>query len=432
MARPSNHRRHHRRKRTIYSGKPNGIQPGDAVGNRKPKAELHVVPDDIGNRRNPNEEEKIPPDDIGNRVAANPTHDLSGLLPGAMQEKAPLKRRRVSNTPYQKVGRYLAGGVNPIVSSDANRSRLAQNADDELRRNARLFDPNYGQEDSEERRLPKYFNLVDDDRYRFKLKSTPEEKLEAAETLIQNILRLGERPAKVKGHCIEDGSRPKLLITIDEDLKSSPAKEEGEGETQSLKTFSLGNMALMSLNYVVNKVINDSQDDRIRLIVLPKEDEAHYRSVLEAHQQNRPEEMLETSQPEEASTQTVEHAETASKLSAMSESTRKLESEPNGASSDDTISIDEFKNEKTPEKKAATKKVATKKVAKKKVATKKVATKKVATKKVAKKKVAKKKVAKKKVAKKKVAKKKAATKKAATKKATTKKATTKKSVQEVS
>ena len=43
--------RSRRRNKNRFTGEPNGLQPGDDVGNRRPKKVVQVVPDDIGNRK---------------------------------------------------------------------------------------------------------------------------------------------------------------------------------------------------------------------------------------------------------------------------------------------------------------------------------------------------------------------------------------------
>ena len=42
-----------RNRNNRHTGEPNGLQPGDDVGNRKKAAELKLPPDDIGNRKPP-------------------------------------------------------------------------------------------------------------------------------------------------------------------------------------------------------------------------------------------------------------------------------------------------------------------------------------------------------------------------------------------
>ena len=74
-----------------------------------------MPPDDIGNRKDPDEEEFVPLDDVGNRVDANPTHEISGVL----LDLDPRKRKgraKGHQTPIERSGRYVVGGVNPLVA----------------------------------------------------------------------------------------------------------------------------------------------------------------------------------------------------------------------------------------------------------------------------------------------------------------------------
>jgi hypothetical protein len=102
-----------------WTGEANGLQPGDDVGNRKSFKPVIVPPDDLGNRRDPDEEEHVPEDNIGNRVDASPTHELSGIL----LDMDPKKRRRrpKGSAPVERVGRWLVGGVNPIIAGGNQR-----------------------------------------------------------------------------------------------------------------------------------------------------------------------------------------------------------------------------------------------------------------------------------------------------------------------
>ena len=58
--RKKNKSRGRRRNRTgRHTGEPNGLQPGDDLGNRKKAADSRLPPDDIGNRKFSEEEAKI-------------------------------------------------------------------------------------------------------------------------------------------------------------------------------------------------------------------------------------------------------------------------------------------------------------------------------------------------------------------------------------
>ena len=83
----------------------------------------------------------------------------------------------------------------------------------------------------------------------------------------------------------EDGDKPKLLVTIEEKGPHARVDRLGEGASEPL--FVMGNGALLSLNYLANKVVNRYPDDRIRLAVLPSSDEPLYLESLDEHQKRK-------------------------------------------------------------------------------------------------------------------------------------------------
>ena len=86
---------------------------------------------------------------------------------------------------------------------------------------------------------------------------------------------------------LEDGDRPKVLISIDEKGVADQVEKNQLSPRAGEPLFALGNAALMSLNYLVNKVVNRYPDDRIRLAILPKMDAEQYLNALKAHQKLR-------------------------------------------------------------------------------------------------------------------------------------------------
>ena len=119
-----------------FTGEANGLQPGDDVGNRKSFKPVIVPPEDIGNRRDPDEEDEVPYDDVGNRIEANPTHEVSGILLD-MDPKKRKRRAKGTQTITERVGRYIVGGVNPLIAG-GNRQPPPPPADPPRPRDERL------------------------------------------------------------------------------------------------------------------------------------------------------------------------------------------------------------------------------------------------------------------------------------------------------
>ena len=304
-----------------WTGEANGLQPGDDVGNRKSFKPVIVPPDDIGNRRDPDEEEHVPFDDIGNRVEANPTHEISGVLLDLDPRKRKGRAKGNNPAPIERSGRYIVGGVNPLIAG-GNRPPPPAPADDydrpqqgwqgqqqqgqqqpqqqpqqqqqgqqqqqqpraEKKRRFEQVDGNAAQEVSE-KRAQRFFDFDEDDRFEYALKSTPDQKRKEALRFVDDILRECGRNGRVQARIIEDGDKPKLLVTIDEKGPHARVDRLGEGAHEPL--FVMGNGALLSLNYLANKVVNRYPDDRIRLAVLPSSDEALYLESLQEHQKRK-------------------------------------------------------------------------------------------------------------------------------------------------
>jgi hypothetical protein len=473
-----------RRNRSSFIGEPNGLNPGDDVGNRINQRAKATVPDDIGNRIEDDKSLIVAADDIGNRIDQMPTHDLSGVL-SFFDDGRKNRRRKPKGSVAIRVGRYLAGGVNPLVATDQPRAQKAQEAarhsnahpqrdsDTEdgrgkqrkrKRRDAAESGHGADSNDLNERRAQRFFDFEEDDQFEYLLKTAPEEKRIAALTTVEDVVRLSNRKAKCTSTLLDDGNRPKILVTIEETGVGDDVPADQLANNADKPLFALGNAALMSLNYIVNKIVNRYPDDRIRLAILPKSDEASYLSALAAHQQAR--QLPESSDPasarkeksgrsgasgskrsrgrrgekekdragqsESGSTTASSNKESASALpqaNASSKTNAEQETQSTDSASVQNAPedmVEQAPAKKVPAKKTATKKAATKKTATKKTATKKTATKKTATKKTATKKTATKKTATKKTATKKTATKKTATKKTATKKTATKKTATKK------
>ena len=288
-----------------WTGEANGLQPGDDVGNRKSFKPVIVPPEDIGNRRDPDEDDDVPFDDVGNRVEANPTHEVSGILLNMDPKKRKGRAKGQNAAPPERVGRYIVGGVNPLIAG-GNRmppqpppeetfaevhaferperpERPQQQQQQDKKKKFEQVDGRAAQEVSE-KRVQRFFDFEEDDRFDYTLKSTPEQKRAEALRFVDDVLRESGRNAIVQARIIEDGDKPKLLVTIEEKGPHGKLPAERIPPDASEPLFVMGNAALMSLNYLANKVVNRYPDDRIRLAVLPASDEKLYLESLEEHQ----------------------------------------------------------------------------------------------------------------------------------------------------
>jgi hypothetical protein len=288
-----------------WTGEANGLQPGDDVGNRKSFKPVVVPPEDLGNRKDPDEEDDIPFDDVGNRVEANPTHEVSGILLDLDPKKRKRRAKGQNAAPPERIGRYIVGGVNPLIAG-GNRLPPPPSDDglaevhaferperperperglaaDSKKRRFEQVDGRAAQEVSE-RRTQRFFDFEEDDRFDYVLKSAPDQKRAEALRFVDDVLRESGRNAIVQARIIEDGDKPKLLVTIEEKGPHGKLSAERIPADAHEPLFVMGNAALMSLNYLANKVVNRYPDDRIRLAVLPASDEKLYLESLEEHQ----------------------------------------------------------------------------------------------------------------------------------------------------
>jgi hypothetical protein len=320
------HHHHH----CYGTGEPNGLQPGDDVGNRRSFKPVQLPPEDLGNRKDPDEEEWVPEDAVGNRIDAAPTHELSGIL---LELDGKRRRRRPKGVAApERVGRYFVGGVNPLIATNIPRPFPGKSLDESLngggqqlpaesregpRERADVDGGEGGEHEGEaaegertgrrrrrrgrgreqvdgvaaqevsERRAQRFFDFEEDDRFDYTLKSDPEQKRKDAEGAVRSIVTESGRDATVLARLIEDGDRPKILVTIDERGPSPSLPPERRGQNAQEPLFVMGNAALMSLNYLVNKIVNRYPDDRIRLAILPAMGEKLYLEALADHQKIR-------------------------------------------------------------------------------------------------------------------------------------------------
>jgi hypothetical protein len=311
MGRP----RRRRRGSSAFTGPPDGLQPGDDVGNRHSRKQQKIPPDDIGNRKESEAKSALPPDDVGNRIDAAPTHESSGVLADIDGRR----RRRKKGSQPMRIGRYVMGGVNPIVSGNTERAIEALKEEEQRRdeargqrngaeRNGEDFSGEEGGEGSRssrrrrrrrrnereqvdgvaaqevsERRAQRFFDFEEDDRFDYVLKTDPESKRADAQEAVRSVLENAGRAGEVIAKLLEDEDRPKVLVTIDESGPADSLDAERKSDNAGEPLFVLGNAALMSLNYLVNKIVNRYPDDRIRLAILPKADEGLYMRSLEEH-----------------------------------------------------------------------------------------------------------------------------------------------------
>lgn len=268
-----------------------------------------LPPDDVGNRKEPIESSALLPDDSGNRVDLPPTHEISGVLADLDG-----RRRRKKKTPgnLMRIGRYFVGGVNPLVSgiqppvkpvtmptelvppngemaSEVDEGELDEDGLGRKKRRRRRRRDGREQIDGAAiqevsvRRAQRFFDFEEDDRFEYVLKSDAQSKCDAARDAVASVLRYAKRDACVEARVIEDRDRPKVVVTIEENGPAGSSTAEGTDGFAGQPLFVLGNAALMALNYLVNKIVNRYPDDRIRLAILPKADEALYLDSLAQH-----------------------------------------------------------------------------------------------------------------------------------------------------
>jgi hypothetical protein len=222
-------------------------------------------------------------------------------------------RRPKGVSAPERVGRYFVGGVNPLIATNVPRAFPGKTLEESMngapepsgdgrgpesrdggfeeerpRRNPRRdsVDGVAAQEVSE-RRAQRFFDFEEDDRFDYTLKTPAEQKRKEAEDAVRAIATEAGRDAVVKAVLIEDGDKPKILVTIDEKGPASSLPPERRADNANDALFVMGNAALMSLNYLVNKIVNRYPDDRIRLAILPANDERLYLDALAEHQKIR-------------------------------------------------------------------------------------------------------------------------------------------------
>ncbi|MCC7072750.1 MAG: hypothetical protein IT383_15595 [Deltaproteobacteria bacterium] len=309
---------HHHQHYGFGTGEPNGVQPGDDLGNRRQLKAVHLPPDDLGNRKDPDEAEWVPEDSVGNRIEASPTHELSGVL---IELDGRRRRRRPKGVSApERVGRFLVGGVNPLIAANVPRPFPGKTLEESYGAPARGFgDDERGGHDLDEagggearheqgrqgrgarhnhvaapvgdgsdRRAQRFFDFEEDDRFEYTLKTPAEQKRADAERCVHQVVEAAGRDATVVARLIDDGTRPKVVVTVLERGPAATLPPERRSANAGDALFAMGNAALASLNYLVNKIVNRFPDDRIRLAILPASDERLYLDSLAEHRRLRP------------------------------------------------------------------------------------------------------------------------------------------------
>ncbi len=244
-------------------GKGYGLAPGDNIGNRRSFREFKVPADDVGNRKDISSREQFLPDDLGNSIDIAPTHMQSGVL-GAVDGR----RNRRREDPYApRAGRYLVGGVNPTVSG-----QIVPPVPSQERNSPPATKPSGG--------ARRVFEFDEDDRFDYILKSDPEQKRKVAEDAVRTILERAGLNATVNAVLLKEDERSGVMVLVDEvagDQNHALGRSDHE---------------LIALNFLVNKIVNRYPDDRIRLAVLPKAEEAlfveHFRKARPAESPKAP------------------------------------------------------------------------------------------------------------------------------------------------
>ncbi len=270
-------------------GNSNGMHPGDSIGNRRSFKEIMVPADDIGNRSDFGKRQDLIRDDIGNCIDLAPTHLLNSFMVGA---DGKTRRRKEDMTNSARVGRYIMGGVNPVVAG-GNPFMQNESMDNEGPETSYpVASESFGDDDqgfrnkkgrkkgknefcgndagplgeSAERRLKRLFDFDEDDRFEYVLSSDPEQKRLAAQETVKSILEKSGRLAEVTSILLKNESRLSVLVVMDEKRSDNMDKP----------LFVRGSVELTALNFIVNKIVNRYPNDRIRLAVLPKIDEEEY------------------------------------------------------------------------------------------------------------------------------------------------------------
>lgn len=210
-----------------------GNESGDGVGNRRSSKEIKIQYDGVGNQLSSHERSNFAPDNIGNSVDTAPTHHLNSA-----------SRKKTDQAPPQRMGRYLVGGVNPLVAGLAH--LIPETPTPTAPQENKTSQGGQAQADKRLRRL---FEFDDDDRVEYTLTSTPEEKRAQLEQALKTIFELGGAPCEIKVQLEELGGKPLVSAQVQTTL------------------FKPEELPFAALSFLTNKIVNRVPTDRIRLAV---------------------------------------------------------------------------------------------------------------------------------------------------------------------
>ena len=200
-----------------------GMNPGDSIGNRRFNKEAHIPLDEIGNQLEREHSSKEAPDDLGNSIDAAPTHVLSSVT-----------HRRKSDPPHVRMGRYIVGGVNPIVAG-FNHANAEENTEK----------PN----NQTQKRLKRLFNFEERKPSEYTLTSSPEEKRLLAEQTLKKIFEAGKLEAEISTGLEESEGQPMIAAWV------------------KTPVFKTGELPFAALHFLVYKIVNKTPTDRIKLVI---------------------------------------------------------------------------------------------------------------------------------------------------------------------
>lgn len=268
------------RARNFSLSESDGLQAGDAIGNRQKFSETRINADDIGNRLSAADLNSEVRDDIGNSIGIGPTHQQSGVLASFEGRN----RRRRDNVAVETRGsNYAVGGVNPLVSGNQALLSMYLGANDEeseeetispIRPTVRVRSNSDLQEgkvtnrnleksgDSSDRWLRRLLEFEDEERQESLVQGDPKQKAMQARAALSQIFEKGEVMAAIGTEIVgEVGTKQSVLVSFEDiDPSVDPA-------CRLSNVFSKDSLALLALNFLVNKIVNRVPEERVRVQV---------------------------------------------------------------------------------------------------------------------------------------------------------------------
>ncbi|MES2504348.1 MAG: hypothetical protein V4534_05660 [Myxococcota bacterium] len=215
-----------------------GNEPGDGGGNRRSVKDLKVPYDGIGNQLEHGGQIHYAPDNVGNSIDSAPTHHLSSVT-----------RKKSEHAAPQRLGRYLAGGVNPLVVAGLSHLNPDNNPAVVTGAEAAPTPRPVSNQAQNDKRLRRLFEFDEDDRAEYSLTSTPEEKCAQIEQTVKKLFDLGHAPVELTCHVEQVNEKPFVSVAVKTPL------------------FKNDEISMAALNFLVNKMVNRAHSDRIRLAV---------------------------------------------------------------------------------------------------------------------------------------------------------------------